>query len=311
MSSHLTAKEASPGSGVRFDHPAEDGHKLTVVDAAKGIVTSQPKRDKVALVGFATSSRDLAPFDDPTYEIWTLNQIYRHVPRATRHFDIHCNWKEDNVEGTDHPGWLKECGIPVYMMEKDDDLPTSVRYPIERVIEDSGIDYFTSTIAFEVGLAIMEIALFGIDLIVGTEYSVQKACLEFWLGMAHAKGINVRIPDECALLKQSYRYGYERQPDWGPLKMKEVDLRIEYLSTERNKKMALINALDGALAEDERWYVRKLEDMTPEERMKALNMQRGEAIASLATIDGAIQETTYWRDLYTLRGRGAAVNLMI
>ena len=93
--------------------------------------------------------------------------------------------------------------------------------------------------------------------------------------------------------------------------MKEGDLRIEYLSTERNKKMALINALDGALAEDERWYVRKLEDMTPEERMKALSTQRGEAIASLATIDGAIQETTYWRDLYTLRGRGAAVNLMI
>jgi len=315
MSSHLTAKEAEPGSGVRFDHPAEDGHKLTVVDAAQGIVESQPKRDKVALVGFATSSRDLAPFDDPTYEIWTLNQIYRHVPRATRHFDIHCNWKEDNVEGTDHPGWLKECGIPVYMMEADDALPTSVRYPIERVIKNAGIDYFTSTIAFEVGLALLEgfteIALFGIDLIVGTEYSVQKACLEFWLGIAHARGVNVRIPDECALLKQSYRYGYEREPDWGPLQMTEVNRRIEYLSTERNKKMALINALDGALAEDERWYIRKLDDMTPEERMKALNTQRGEAMASLATIDGAIQETTYWRDLYTLRGRGAAVNLMI
>jgi hypothetical protein len=315
MSSHLTAKEAEPGSGVRFDHPAEAGHRLTVVDAAQGIVTSQPKRDKVALVGFATSSRDLAPFDDPSYEIWTLNQIYRHVPRATRHFDIHCNWKEDNVEGTDHPGWLKECGIPVYMMESDDDLPTSVRYPIERVIKDAGIDYFTSTVAFEVGLAMLEgfkeIALFGIDLIVGTEYSVQKACLEFWLGMAHARGINVRVPGECALLKQAYRYGYEREPDWGPLQMTEVNRRIEYLSTERNKKMALINALDGALAEDERWYIRKLNDMTPEERMTALAEQRGQAMASLATIDGAIQETTYWRDLYTLRGRGAAVNSMV
>lgn len=52
-------------------------------------------------------------------------------------------------------------------------------------------------------------------------------------------------------------------------------------------------------------------DMTPEERMKTLAEQRGDAIASLSTIDGAIQETTYWRDLYTLRGRGAAVNSMI
>ena len=315
MSSHLTAKEAEPGSGVRFDHPADAKHKVTVVDREAGKVKSSPKRTKVAIMGFATSSRDLAPFDDPEYEIWTLNQLYRHVPRSTRHFDIHCNWEEGNVDGTDHRGWIRDSPVPVYMMKAHDEFPNAVRYPIERVIKDAGIDYFTSTIAFEVGLAMSEgfkeIALYGVDLIVGTEYSVQKACLEFWLGMAHARGIKVRLPDECALLKQSYRYGYEQEPDWGPLQMSEVSRRIDYLSTERNKKMALINALDGALSEDERWYVKKMTDMTPEERMKTLAEQRGDAIASLSTIDGAIQETTYWRDLYTLRGRGAAVNSRI
>ena len=45
--------------------------------------------------------------------------------------------------------------------------------------------------------------------------------------------------------------------------------------------------------------------------MKELMEQRSEAMASLATIDGAIQESTYWRDLYTLRSRGAAVNSMM
>ena len=315
MSSNLTAKEAAPGSGVKFDHPAEEGHTLTIVDAAKGIVTAEPRRTKVAIIGFATSSRDLAPFDDESYEIWTLNQLYRHVPRSTRHFDIHCNWEEDNVEGTDHAGWIRDAPIPTYMMDAHSEFPNAVRYPIERVIEDAGIDYFTSTVAFEVALAMAEgfkeIALFGIDLIVGTEYSVQKANLEFWLGMAHARDINVRIPTASALLKQAYRYGYEREPDWGPLQMSEVSRRIELLSTERNQKMALINALDGAIAEDERWYVKKMDDMTPEERRKKLIEQRGDAMAALATIDGAIQETTYWRDLYTLRGRGAAVNSMV
>ena len=72
--------------------------------------------------------------------------------------------------------------------------------------------------------------------------------------------------------------------------MTELAQRLEVLSTERNQKMALINALDGALAEDERWYVRKMQDVTPEERMKALMEQRGNAVATLATIDGAIQE---------------------
>ena len=315
MSSHLTSKEAAPGSGVRFDHPAEQNHKVFITDHEKGKVRATPKRDKVAIIGFATSSRDLAPFDDPSYEIWTLNQLYRHVPRSTRHFDIHCNWEEDNVEGTDHRGWIYEAPIPVYMMETDPGLPSAVRYPIERVIKNAGIDYFTSTVAFEVGLALAEgfkeIALFGIDLIVGTEYSVQKANLEFWLGMAHARGVNVHIPGECALLKQAYRYGYEQEPNWGPLKLVEVGKRIEYLSTERAKRMALVNALDGALAEDERWYIKKMDDLTPEERMKSLSEQRSDTVATIATIDGAIQESTYWRDLYTVRGRGAAVNSMV
>jgi hypothetical protein len=201
------------------------------------------------------------------------------------------------------------------MADKVDSLPTTISYPVEQIIDEFGIDYFTSTVAFEVALAMREgfkeIALYGIDLIVGTEYSEQKACLEFWLGMAHAKGVNVVIPSTSALLKHSHRYGYQKEPDYGPLKMTEMAQRLEVLSTERNKKMAMINALDGALAEDERWYVRKMTDVTPEERIKNLMEQRGNTVATLATIDGAIQETNYWRDLFTLRGRGAAVNSAI
>jgi|TARA_R110000824_G_scaffold260399_1_gene449055 hypothetical protein len=311
MSSHIDAKEAEPGSGVRFDHKADNGFDLKIIDKERAIVEGTPKRDKVAIVGFATSSRDLAPFDDPSYEIWTLNQIYRHVPRCSRHFDIHSYWEEDNVEGTDHRGWIRDCPRPVYMHDTEKDLPNSVRYPIEKVIEMAGIDYFTSTVAFEVGLAMLEgfktIGLYGIDLIVGTEYAEQKACLEFWLGLAHGKGIEVIIPGQSALLKQSHRYGYEREPDFGPLKISEVSNRIDHLSTERNRKMALINALDGALAENER-KVRQIDELTPKERMNVLQEQRGEALATIATIDGAVQEATYWRDLFTLRGRGAVVN---
>ena len=218
MSSHLTAREAEPGSGVTFDHPAEVGHQINIIDVKRGVIEAIPKRDKVAIMGFATSSRSLAPFDDPSYEVWTLNQLYRHVPRCTRHFDIHRNWEEDNVEGTDHRGWIKEAGeagIPTYMVEHHPDMPSTVQYPIDAVIEDVGCDYFTSTVAYEVALAVAEgfkeIALFGIDLIVGTEYDVQKANLEFHLGRAHGMGINVRIPPQSALLAQSHRYGYQKK----------------------------------------------------------------------------------------------------
>jgi hypothetical protein len=314
MSSHLTAREAEPGSGVKFDHPCEKDYQITVVDAAAGVVDVAPKRDKVAIMGFATSSRSLAPFDDPEYEIWTLNQLYRHVPRCTRHFDLHRNWEEDNVEGTDHRGWIRdagEAGIPTYMVEHHPELPSSVQYPIAKAIESTGLDYFTSTVAYEVCLAVMEgfkeIALFGIDLIVGTEYDVQKANLEFHLGLAHGKGCLVRIPPQSALLTQSHRYGYQKEPDFGPLRLAEVASRIDQLTGERTKHLALLNALDGAIAEHER-VVKQIDDVTPVERIEQLQKQRGDTMATLATIDGAAQESTYWRDLYTLRSRGAAVN---
>jgi hypothetical protein len=314
MSSHQTAKEAEPGSGVNFDHPAEKDFRLIIEDRQKAIVTAKPKRDKVAIVGFATSSRSLAPFDDPSYEIWTLNQLYRHVPRTTRHFDIHKNWDEENVEGTDHRGWIREAPIPVYMMEAHDDLPSTVRFPIERILDDLGVDYFTSSVAFEVALAMnegfKEIALYGIDLIVGGEYFEQKANLEFVLGVAHGRGINVRIPQQSALLKHSHRYGYQREPEWGPCSLMEVGKRIDYLGEQANKQMALINALDGAIGEYERLGKLNGNAPNPEERKVTLVEQRTQAMTTLSTVDGALQEATYWRDLYTLRGRGAVVNHM-
>ena len=274
MSSHTDFASQAPGAtGVDRAHPAEQGYTVTVIDAEKGLVEAVPKRKKVAICGFAQSSRTLAPWDDPAVEIWGLNQLYRHIPRETRHFDIHENWREDNVEGTDHPRWLAECGIPVYMTQVEPSIPTSVRFPLEDVIREvTGIDYFTSTVAFMLGLALYEkfeeIGIYGIDLIVGTEYDVQKACVEFLLGIAHARGVTVRIPPQCALLKQRWRYGYEREPAAWPIKVTELAKRAAALANERNN-----------------------------------------LIARLQTIDGAIQECGYWSQISDLRLKGGTVKL--
>lgn len=322
MSSNLTY--AAPGAtGVDKDHPAGLGYTLEIVDQEAAIIKAHPEpRKKIAICGFAASSRMLAPFDDPEWEIHTLNQLYRHVPRATRHYDIHRNFREDNVEGTDHPRWLAECGIPVYMTQVEPSIPTSIRYPLERVIERVvGTDYFTSTVAFMVAHAIYEIdqqveadvaaldaranalngpeaqadaddalallrhpgkfrawlsdryaereiGIFGIDLIVGTEYDFQKACVEYLLGLANARGITVRIPPQSALLKQLWRYGYETEPAQWPIRKKELDRRVESHMQERNK-----------------------------------------LIAQLQTIDGALQEAGYWQQAASLRERGGAIKL--
>lgn len=242
---------------VDFNHPCA-GH-IKILDHEKGVVESfcpdGTKRTKMAIVGFAASSKDLAPFNDPTWEIVGLNQLYRHIPRADRWFEIHTNWNEFVVEGTDHQKWLAEAPIPVYMIERVPGIPNSVRYPIERVMNGHP-DYFTSSVAFVIALAIQEgfkeIGLWGIDLIVGDEYFYQKPCAEFWIGTAHGKGITVTLPHTTALCKQSHRYGYQVEPE-SLVKMGELAKRKKALLDERHKALIHVANLDGALQDCQMW----------------------------------------------------------
>lgn len=242
---------------VDFNHPCAG--RVNIIDRDKGLVESfcpdGTKRTKLAIVGFAASSKDLAPFNDPTWEIVGLNQLYRHIPRADRWLEIHNNWNEHVVEGTDHQKWLAEAPIPIYMVERIPGIPNSVRFPIERVLQGHP-DYFTSTVAFAIALAIQEgfteIGLWGIDLIVGDEYSYQKPCAEFWIGVAHGKGIAVTLPRTSALCRQSHRYGYQTEPE-SLIKFTELMKRKNGLMDERHKLMIQLANVDGALQDCQMW----------------------------------------------------------
>lgn len=305
MSSHTDFADAVGHTGVNPNHPCAS--HLRILDAEAGLI--ERKRDKLAIVGYATSSRDMAPFDNPEYDIAGLNQIYRFLPREDVHMDIHVNWEEHNVEGTDHKGWIKDCGIPVLMTKVHPDLPTSVRFPVEAVI-NLGCDYLTSSVAFYIAWGIhqgyKEIALYGIDLVVGTEYEFQKACAEFWLGVAHGRGVDIRIPQQSALLKHTHRYGFEVEPSWGLASPSEFSNRVAGLIKQRDTLLAKVNALDGAIHEVQ--TQRKWAD-NPDERLKWLQEQRSETLAHVATLDGAAQEVSYWKELLTLRQRGAQIQM--
>ena len=242
------------GPGVDFDHPAA-GHPI-ILDHETAKVDWRG-RTKAAIVGFATSSRDLAPFNDPDYVIIALNQLYRHIPRADAWFEIHMNWNEHVVEGTDHLGWLKSAPIPIYMTERVPGIPNAVRYPKE-LIEQTFQYKFTSSVAYMVALAILEgfkeIAIYGIDLVVGDEYFYQKSCVEFLIGYACAKDIIVRLPKQSALCKGSHWYGYELEPDTGPLKLSVLQARIQELQKRRRELLNEVYVMDGAINEAGRWH---------------------------------------------------------
>lgn len=306
MSSNVEFADAGTREGVDPNHPCAS--HMRILDAEAGII--ERTRDKLAIVGYATSSRDLAPFDDPAYDIAGLNQIYRFLPREDVHMDIHVNWDEENVDGTDHRGWIRDCGIPVLMTKVHPDLPTSVAFPLNEII-GIGTDYLTSSISFYIAWGIRqgykEIALFGIDLVVGTEYEFQKSCAEFWLGVAHGRGVDIRIPPQSALLKHTHRYGYEREPNWGPVSMADFSARIGGLSKERDLQLSKLHAFDGAIHE----VVHNVEWINdPDAREKWLREQHSQTMMLLATLDGALQESSHWKDMLTLRSRGAAVRMV-
>jgi len=83
----------------------------------------------VAIVGFAPTTRHLAPYDDPDVEIWGLNESYFYnfmvdkdgKDRIDRHFQLHQRWsftRLNNENHLEHWKWLKgeptECRCTQY-----------------------------------------------------------------------------------------------------------------------------------------------------------------------------------------------------
>lgn len=173
---------------------------------------------RVAIVGFADTRSD-APFADPSWEIWGLNDLHAHIPRYDRWFDIHdrSNIDLDVTTGRADPnkcgiGGLKSLNVPVYMQDRFEDIPNSVKFPLEAITKKFG-NYFTNSISFMIALALFEgyeeIGIWGVDMAVGKEYVKERPSVEHMIGLAQGMGVKVFIPDGCDLLKSRFIYGFQ------------------------------------------------------------------------------------------------------
>lgn len=181
---------------------------------------------KVCILGKCSSSRHHCPMGDPAWEIWCL--AWDPTPVVHRLFEIHQNWRDfhgkDSDDAAYHYRWLMGQKIPVYMNEVHDDIPMSVRFPIEEVTAligktSKGYVYLESSIAFMLALAMLEfrqgkyleglkIGIWGVDLSADTEYAYQRPNLEYLIGMARGMGIKVYIPSVSALCSNAFSKPY-------------------------------------------------------------------------------------------------------
>jgi hypothetical protein len=126
----------------------------------------------------------------------------------------------------DHEEFLASLDIPVYMQEVDPLIPTSVRYPLASVSGFFG-GYYTSTAAYMLALALYEqvdqIGMLGIYMDKEPEYSAQRPCVEYYLGvMKGMGGTKLVLPEDCTLAEAPL-YAYDEFADpKGTLKLEEV-----------------------------------------------------------------------------------------
>jgi hypothetical protein len=186
---------------------------------------------KVAVVGRCYSTRSDAPWRDPSWELWTL--AWDPVPVTARIFETHQNFRMymgSQEEGDFHVGGLRMSKVPVYMLDKQPDIPMSVAIDMDAVTKlvgktVQGTPYIESSIGWMMAQALLElqpgdrIGIWGVDLHCESEYAYQKPNLEYLIGLARGRGIKVYIPPQSALCTHAYGvpYGYWQQPDAPPI----------------------------------------------------------------------------------------------
>jgi|TARA_R100001530_G_scaffold83109_1_gene57944 hypothetical protein len=181
------------------------------------------KKKKVAIVGTAPSSWQLAPFGDPEWEIWGISAMHQHLPRWDRWFEFHdldIFVDLDNgpmrpfkaaYEG--HLEWLGACKGPLYVKELDPRVPHGKLFPWQELVTKFGRGGFTNSISWLVAFAIKEgyeeIGIWGVDMAQESEYRHQKPGCYFFMGWAQGAGIKMTIPEQSDLFKIRALYGFE------------------------------------------------------------------------------------------------------
>lgn len=204
--------------------------------AAQGNLRGVP--DHVSIVGLGPScaaffelAKGLGGVSAYCDEVWGINAI-GDVLRCDRIFHMD-DLLVQEARAKERPGsniaamvnWLKTHPGPVYTSRARPGYPGLVEFPLEDVLNaghdsNGGAPYFNSTaayaVAYAVHIGVKKISLFGIDYTMPNAHKAEqgRACVEFWLGIAAARGIAITVPEQSSLMdacapEAERLYGYD------------------------------------------------------------------------------------------------------
>jgi hypothetical protein len=117
--------------------------------------------------------------------------------------------------------WLRRDDIPpVVTSRAHPDFPRLEEFPLAEAVTQFPMAYFNSTAAYAIAYALLceatKISCFGMDFTYPDVHDAEKgrACVEFWLGIAAERGVEIALPKTTSLMDamnpQDLRfYGYD------------------------------------------------------------------------------------------------------
>lgn len=187
-------------------------------------------------------TRTECPYDE---EVWGVNNCYEFAPRMDRLFimDSINDIEFDLNELRKLPRIIASTTYPELGLENVE------AYPVGEVVSRFKTRYFCNSVCYMVALAIHEgyerIRMYGVDCDTQGSYVLERCGLEWWLGVAHALGVEVINTLESSTGRTFDGRMYGHWPSgsaWGEL----VDERPESL-TERIR--SFVSQIPGVLDE--------------------------------------------------------------
>jgi hypothetical protein len=253
-------------------------------------------------------------FNDPFYP-----EFLQNLPWSENDIE---QLKNTNTYKTMPRGWPKpKAGekrrpddLEIVLLEPSDKVKAKQTiFPFKEIMDswknNKNMRYFTSSAPFMIALAIHEgyerIEIYGFEMSSREEYAYQKPCMEFWLGVAMGKDIEVYLPPGCALLGETTKlYGYDKTPGYTAM---HAEIRLNNLRREKEKAQVKFNSIAGRIqqlqADAQTAVQTKNQDWLNkiEKRLQAIGGERDKALAELNVMHGAfIEAERIWKDIQNL-----------
>jgi hypothetical protein len=256
-------------------------------------VTPEKKQRKICILG-TTPSRGMAPFDDPTWEMWTIGPGGKDNNRWDRLFEVHMDWPADFATYLNDLSQVKLPQqvvslrpMPELIMEwaqkhcpenPDGFLAEHIKgnweanvvYPRDLIFERHSQMWFSSSISYAIAWALedgcTDMGVYGIDLESGEEYISQFTGAKHLLDVARLANINLHIPAGCALLRDVAPYPDRWESNWALYvqdKISYLEGMLGQMRAEHNDLGMRINLAQGevnAFLHLKRIYIEGLKD---------------------------------------------------